>query len=738
MKRVFFSFVTAAAILQGAGAQSMADSIQQIELHAVEINAMRVDKNTPVAFHDLSSKDIERKNYGQDFPALLSLTPSMQTTSDAGNGIGYSDIRLRGTDGTRINVTMNGVLLNDAEMHKLYWVDSPDLMSSVGSIQIQRGVGSSVNGAGAFGGSINMTTSNIPAQAGGQVSFSYGSYGTRKESIKYATGLLNDCWAFEGRFSHVYSDGYIDRAWSDLHSYMFQMAYYEGSTVMKYILYGGNEQTYNAWDGLTMAQMRQSPTYNPSGQIEDENGTVVGFYKRQTDNFRQSNHQLILKHKWPEHWHIDLTGHYTRGDGFYDQWKNNQKLSKYHLALYDETGNPLNRSNLTRRRFANSDFAGFVGNLQYWNEDIRVQIGSAANYYVGEHFGQVTGIQQLSTYHTPSEYYRNYSRKSDVNLFVKANWKIFDVLNLYGDLQYRHIRHQIYGKNSSWSDAVGDYPELSINKAYHFLNPKFGLNYRQGAHNAYASFGIAQKEPNRDHFTNAEIDQMPRPEYMQDWEVGYHFENKLLQAGINLYWMQYKDQLVATGGINPNTYDLLYFNVPNSFRRGVELSASLHLLPSLSIGGHATFSQNRILNYTESIYSYDTWNNIYRYLGNTEIALSPDILATAMLRFQQNGWDVEWNIQHVGEQYLNNSQNESLKLSDYQVSNVNIAYGWTPEKYLRSIRFGLAINNLFNEKYCSNGYIYDSGTSEAEGDWFEIRYFPQATRNVLANITIQF
>lgn len=748
MKKVFFtvSFLLGCSFMMAQQAVPFRlDTLHIYELQDIEVKATRVNKKTPIAHTNLSQEEIQRNNYGKDIPSLLQLTPSIVSTSDAGNGIGYTDIRLRGTDGTRINVTTNGVPMNDAESHKLYWVDTPDFISSVGSMQIQRGVGSSTNGAGAFGGSINMTTSALPTQPGGEVSYSYGSYTTNKEAVKLSSGLINNHWAFDGRFSHIYSHGYMDRAFSNLNSYLFQGAYYADNTVWKFITFGGHERTYNAWDGLTKEQMEKSRTYNPCGEITDDNKNVIGFYNNQTDNYTQLNNQLSMNHTFNAHWSLNLTFHYTRGNGYYNQWKNRRTLAEYGLTtLNDANGNLLKKSNLTRKKQMSNDFYGFVSSANYRSNNLEMAFGVAANLYNGDHWGDVTSVEKASNFTSDSEYYRNYSRKNDMNLFTKATWELFKGFNLFGDIQYRHIHHQIYGTGSSyqavydadWND-VGYMQKLNIDKDYDFFNPKVGLNYTIGQHNIYASFGVAQKEPTRDDFTNATSSMNPKPERMYDWEAGYTFGNSWLQAGVNFYWMQYHNQLIQTGAINPDTYDVLYFNVPESYRRGLELTASIKPFSCLTLGGNATFSQNRIEDYTESIYSYDSYTNVDRYLGTTDIAYSPNIIYSILAQFDKAGFNANIHMKHVGKQYFNNSKKDDLSLEAYTCTDLSASYTFKM-KGIKSFRFGISINNLFDKKYCSNAYIYDSGTSKADGDWYDNRYFPQATRNFLANVTLSF
>ena len=723
------------------------DTVRTVILENAVVRATRAGENVPIAYKNILKKGIDRSNYGKDITTLLQSTPSMVATSEAGNGIGYTDIRLRGTDGTRINVTVNGVPMNDAESHKVYWVDTPDLISSLASIQIQRGVGTSSNGAGAFGGSINMTTSALPSDRGGEASFSYGSYTTNKEAVKLSSGLIGK-WAFDGRFSHIFSHGYMDRAFSNLTSYMLQAGYYDEKTTWKFISFGGHERTYNAWDGLSKEQMsKYGRTYNPCGEITHKIGdetVVTGYYQNQTDNYTQVNNQVAMNHVFNAQWDWNFTAHYTRGNGYYNQWKNNRKLAQYGLSLTSSDGTPLTKSSLVRKKQMDNDFYGAVTSVNYNGDDLVINLGGAANVYSGNHWGNVVSVESAPHYNDNSEYYRNNSRKSDINAFAKATWSFLPSFSVYGDIQYRHIRHEIYGTGSSYQEVydaswneIGYMQPLRIDKAYDFLNPKIGINYRRANHNVYASFGIAQKEPTRDDFVNAMKGQEPRRETLYDWETGYRFQNKYLNAGVNLYWMQYKDQLILTGGINTETYDPLYFNAPKSFRYGLELTVEAKPLPFVTVEADANFSRNRINDYTESIYSNDSYTNLDRYLGNTDIAYSPKVVCGGAVRFEKSNLEAGFSMKHVGSQFINNSGKNDLKLEAYTVGNLELAYTLRL-KNVRSIRFGVNINNLFNNHYCSNAYIYESSTTADGGDVYDVRYFPQATRNFLANVTVRF
>ncbi|MDE5706950.1 MAG: TonB-dependent receptor, partial [Alistipes sp.] len=550
------------------------DSARLYELQQIEVTSTRVDRRTPVAYSDIGREEIARRNFGSDMPSLLRMTPSVVATSDAGNGIGSTAFRLRGSDASRINVTANGVPMNDAESHRVYWYDTPDVASSVGTIQIQRGAGTSTNGTGAFGGSVNMTTAPLSNEFSGEASLSYGSYNTNKQSLRIGSGMLGDRWIIDARLSHVFSEGYVERASSDLKSYMLQAGYYNGATVVKLLSFGGHARVGLAYDGVTKEQLRTDRRYNSQGIVKHADGSV-SFYDDQTDNYTQINNQLIVNHRFNARWTLNATGHYTYGSGYYNQYKNGQDLSEYGIAPIptDDPALPITESNLIRRKSMKTHFGGAVVSANYTKGRVRLALGGAANMYDGLHWGRVLSLVAAPDFR-PYEYYSNTSAKYDANLFAKINWEAARGLNLYADLQYRHIRHDITGTNDNFSSVTSTLQTLDIRRRYDFFNPKAGINYSFAKHHkAYLSFAVAQKEPTRNNFTDTRGDEQPVAERLYDWELGYLYADGRFEAGVNLYYMSYKDQLVATGELS-DTGQEHFRNNPQSYRRGVELSAS--------------------------------------------------------------------------------------------------------------------------------------------------------------------
>ena len=731
MKRIFLLTMAAVAASHlGVMAQS-ADSIAFYQnIQQVEITAVRAKGNTPIAYSNLSRSDIEERNYGEDIPSLLANLPSVVISSESGTGIGSTSFRVRGTDPTRINVTLNGVPMNDAETHSVYWYDTPDLVSSLGSVQLQRGVGTSTAGTGAFGASLNMTSAPLASKFGGRASLSYGSFNTAKQEVAIQSGLLGEHWAVEGRLSHLSSDGYVERASSNLSSYMFQAGYYKGNTMVKLLSFGGVAKVGLSYTGVTAEQMAENRRYNPEGEIIID-GEVVGYYHDHTDNYIQSNNQLVVSHIFNDKWRINATAHYTYGSGYYRNYKNDQKLAKYGLSPIEVEGVSVTRTNLLRKKMMSNNFGGVVASAAYTARRISVTMGLSASLYDGVHYGEVSGLVEAPEFPT-TEYYRNYTTKWDASCFVKAEWLVTKGLNLYADLQYRHISHLISGVNDNFDDTTGAMQRLNINRPYNFFNPKFGLHYSFcKAHSVYASAAVGQKEPTRNNFTDIREGEYPTAEKMLDIEAGYNYEGKILSAGVNLYYMLYRDQLVQTGELS-DTGELLSRNVKNSYRRGVELSLAVRATKWLTLGGNATLSQNHILGYVDYI------DGVAFERGRTTIAYSPSVVAGVFIDAHVKGFSARLSTRYVGKQYLTNGEYDDLSLPHYCVSDLDLGYTLRTSKVER-VRFGVKIGNLFNAKYCASGY----GGSWLEGATLADRkswayYFPQATISALGNVTINF
>ena len=734
MKRFFL--LTAVALCATFGARAEANPSRNIIendsvlIQQIEVTATRAKHNTPIAHTNLSRQEIEERNYGEDIPSLLASLPSVVVSSESGTGIGSTSFRVRGTDPTRINVTLNGVPMNDAETHSVYWYDTPDLVSSLGSVQLQRGVGTSTVGTGAFGASLNMTSAPSASKFGGRASLSYGSFNTAKQEVALSSGLLGGHWSIEGRLSHLSSDGYVERASSNLSSYMFQAGYYKGQTMVKLLSFGGVAKVGLSYTGVTAEQMAENRRYNPEGEIII-NDEVVGYYHDHTDNYTQTNNQLIVSHIFSDKWRINATAHYTYGNGYYRNYKNDQKLAKYGLSPVEVEGESFSRTNLLRKKSMSNNFGGVVASALYTANRVAVTMGASASLYDGVHYGEVEWMLVAPDLES-REYYRNYTTKWDASCFAKVDLSITEGLNLYADVQYRHISHLISGVNDNFDDTTGAMQRLDINRRYNFLNPKLGIHYSfLKAHSVYASTAVGQKEPTRNNFTDIREGEYPTAEKMLDIEAGYNYEGKILSAGVNLYYMLYRDQLVQTGELS-DTGELLSRNVENSYRRGIELQLAVKATKWLSIGGNATLSQNHILGYVDYI------DGVAFERGRTTIAYSPSITAVAFADVRVKGFSARLSARYVGKQYLTNGEYEDLSLPHYCVCDLDLGYTLQTKRVER-VRFGVKIGNLLNAKYCSSGY----GGSWLEGDTLADRkswvcYFPQATISALGNVTVNF
>ncbi|GHT41189.1 TonB-dependent receptor [Bacteroidia bacterium] len=720
------------------------DSLNVLHLQEVEVVSVRANDKTPVAYSNMNKQEIEAFNFGQDIPYLLTLTPSVIATSDAGTGIGYTGFRVRGTDANRINITTNGIPLNDSESHGVFWVNMPDFASSLQDLQIQRGVGTSTNGAGAFGASINMKTGNIPLESYSEFAGGYGSFNTAKAAFKSGTGIINDHWAFDGRISSVTSDGFIDRASVDLKSYFAQGAYFNENTLLKFITFGGKEKTYHAWDGvpdyiLSDIFMKDNRSYNPSGYMgDDENGNPL-YYKNQTDNYRQTHYQLSLLQNLNPDLNLNVALHYTKGLGYYEEYKTRRTLKEYGLTV-EQDGTLIKKSDLVRQKHLDNDFYGGIFSLDYTRDKWNVSLGGGVNRYDGNHFGKVIRVkEQLGN--TDREYYRSTGKKTDANIYLKGIYQLTGNLNVYGDLQYRHIDYSIEGQNDTWDWNNGEMQKLDVHKPFNFFNPKAGLFYQIDKENkVFGSFAVAHREPNRNNYTDAAINEVPTAERLRDYELGYKFNNRIFSAGANLYYMQYKDQLVLTGKVN-EIGEPLTSNVPDSYRMGVELLLGVQITNTLKWDGNLTLSQNKIKNYTEYVLVDDgEAPQQADYYGTTNIAYSPDVIANSLFTYQYKSFNAGFQSSYVGKQYLDNTGNDDRSIDSYFVSNLRLGYNFRL-KGIKELSVNLLINNFFNAEYETNGWVWAAYYHNATGGldpYVEKSYFPQAGTHIMTNFILKF
>lgn len=747
------TFLTTAALVSAscaalAATAPKADTAKVVRLQNVEVTATRATKSTPVAFTNVSKQQIAELNHGKDIPFLVSSTPSVLTTSDAGAGIGYSAMRVRGTDATRINVTANDIPMNDAESHSIFWVNTPDFASSLEDIQIQRGVGTSTNGAGAFGASVNMRTQRFSMNPYAEMSGTYGSFNTNKETFKVGSGLIGGHWNFDARFSHIASDGYRDRASSKLHSYFAQAGYFGGQTSVRFITFGGKECTYHAWDGISKADLTDNRKYNPNGEIKRD-GKVIGFYDDQTDNYRQTHYQLIWDQGIGANWHWNLGLHYTDGFGYYQEYKNARTLKEYGLEPFMVGDNKVKKSSLVRKKNVDSGFGGAVFSLNFAKGSLNTTFGGSFNSYANDHYGNVIWVENYLLPLDPShEYYRNKGKKNDFTIYWKASNTLWQSLRLYADMQYRHIGYKITGDNDKWDWTAS--PEhlqvLNVDEKFDFFNPKVGLIYDFNKHNtAYASFSVAQKEPTRNNYTDGLFTVLPNAEKLFDWEAGYTFNSDRFTAGVNFYYMKYKDQLVLNGKLN-EIGEAMAENVPDSYRMGVELQAGVKITEWLRWDLNGTFSRNRIKDYVGYVSNYEasTWNDLYTQTavekGNTTIAMSPSFIGNSVIEFNLKGFSAQFTSQYVSRQYLDNFENKEDSLDPYFVSHLNLAYTFKLP-HVKAITVGCTVYNIFNEKYENNGYSQTCALVSADGSYklsSDPRFYPMAGTNVLAHLTFSF
>ncbi|MES2241208.1 MAG: TonB-dependent receptor [Bacteroidota bacterium] len=707
-----FSFLTNAQVK---------DTTNVNQLDEVLVSAIRATTKTPVSFSNLDKKEIAPRNLGQDIPALMNYMPSVVTTSYAGNGIGYAGIRVRGSDATRVNVTLNGIPYNDSESHGTYWVNMPDFASSLESMQLQRGVGTSTNGAGAFGASLNLLTDAYSKKSSGEISNSFGSFNTHKHTVKFSTGLMNNHFELAGRMSILKSDGYVDRASSDLKSYFLQGTYVGKTTLIKALVFGGVERTYQSWNGVDAATLASNRTYNSVGEKFDNVGNFEGFYNGQVDNYNQNHYQLHWNEKISSRWNTNLAFHYTKGKGYYeeyvDDWKytniygyDDSKFSFLGLNPIVVNGETITSTDYTRRKWLDNDFYGTTFSANYKDEKLNVIFGGGANRYEGNHFTELLWLQYPSNSQAGDIKDFNKATKNDVNVFAKVNYQLGSVVSVFADMQLRSVHYK------------ADSPETGlVNDNFNFFNPKGGFNFAVNNKNAiYVSYARANREPNRTDYEGGSV----KPESMDDFELGWRFVAPKTQININGYFMKYKDQLVLTGELD-NVGSPIRTNVGKSYRLGLEVDAKFQLDKKWAIRPNFTLSDNKNVDFV-----LDNGDGTVTNLGNTNIAFSPKLVAANSLLFSPIA-NLQLNLlsKFVGSQYMNNIDDGQGKLKDYFVNDFNASYTIFPKEVFQSITISALANNIANRHYISDGADYGGGY---------VYYFPQAGVNYLVGLTLKF
>ncbi|MTG98463.1 TonB-dependent receptor [Myroides albus] len=686
------------------------DSIQHTALNEIVLSATHIDEKTPIAFTNVSKRELSKRNLGQDIPSLLGLLPSVVTTTDAGAGIGYSSFRVRGSDATRVNVTLNGIPYNDGESQGSFWVNMPDFTSSVQNIQLQRGVGTSTNGAAAFGASLNLNTDEFSHEANGEISNSFGSYNTRKSTAKFSTGLINNKFELAGRLSDMKSDGYIDRASADMKSYFLQGAYVGETTMIKALVFGGKQKTYQAWSGVYQDDLdKYGRRYNPAGKYKDDNGNEQ-FYKNETDNYIQKHYQLHWTERWNDAWSSNVSLHYTKGDGYYENYKKKQDLESYGLSPVIVDGKDIRESDLIRRKHLDNHFYGMVFNTKYATDKLSVVLGGGANKYEGDHFGEILWVKEAVKHSYKQEYYRDDAVKTDMNFYAKATWQFVDKWSLFGDMQYRRVTYEANGIETGL-----------VNDKFNFFNPKGGITYQLDNQNQfYFSYARANREPNRKDYEGLG---KPKAEKLNDYELGWRHKGERASINVNAYLMDYKDQLILTGEIN-DVGGMLRANSGDSYRLGLEVEANVKVLDKVYWSPSLTISTNKNKNFKTNIDEQSV------NLGTTNIAFSPDFIASNTLTYLPiKGMSVSLLTKFVGEQYMANIDAKESKLDSYFINDLNATYEFPIKGWVKSIGVSVLANNIFNVKYISNGY-YDT-------DWGPA-YYSQAEFNILGGVTIKF
>ncbi|MDP5157937.1 MAG: TonB-dependent receptor [Flaviramulus sp.] len=711
MKNLFL-FLTLFVLSLRAKAQEnqvKQDSTKTEKLDEVLVKAVRVNADSPITHSNVSKEALAKRNLGQDIPILLNFLPSVVTTSDAGAGIGYTGIRVRGTDATRVNVTINGIPYNDPESQGTFWVNLGDFASSTESLQLQRGVGTSTNGSGAFGASLNLLTDAFSEEASAEIANSFGSFNTRKHTVKMSTGLINDHFEFSGRFSKIDSDGYVDRAFTDLKSYFLQGIYKDDNTLIKALTFSNAERTYQSWFGLTAEQLQENRRQNPYT------------YDNETDNYWQDHYQLHWNERLDNNWSTNLGLNYTKGKGYFEQYKLGESAADFANLIEDD-------SDVIVRRWLDNNFYVLNANITYKKNLLEIISGVSYNTYDGNHFGEVIwGSDLAANTNIRDRYYNGDATKNDFSVFSKATFKLAKKVTGFIDLQGRFVNYKTNGLTPDLAEFVTD-------ATFSFFNPKFGLTYKSSDFNSfYASYGRANREPNRDDFQVG----VTENETLNDVELGWRFNTNKVSVNTNLYYMFYQNQLVLTGELD-DVGSPIRATSGQSYRLGLEVDAAIQFSKVFSTSTNVAISSNKNRNFNTVI------NGELLDIGNTNISFSPDlVIGNALNFFPVEKLQLSLLSKYVGEQYMGNTDNPESKLDSYFVNDFNINYEIKPNSMFRSIILSGLVNNIFNKKYVSNGYFgsfdfEDPSSTTGTTTGYFAGYYPQATTNFLVGLTIKF
>lgn len=701
------------------------DTTKVENLEEVLLKAIRVNADSPITHSNIDKRELAKRNLGQDLPILLNYLPAVVTTTDAGAGVGYTGIRVRGSDATRVNVTINGIPYNDSESQGTFWVDLPDFASSVQSLQLQRGVGTSTNGSGAFGASLNLLTDAVSQNAYGEIATSYGSFETWKHTLKFSTGLLQDHFELSGRLSKIVSEGYIDRATSDLRSYFVQATYTADNTLIKALTFGGKERTYQSWFGIDAETLKNDRTFNPAGIYTDADGTIR-FYENEVDDYTQDHYQVFWNQRYDANWNSNVSLNYTYGRGYFEQFKEDADLVFHNIEPVIIGGEVIETSDLIRRRWLNNNFYAVNANVNYLDDRWDVSSGVFYSYYGGDHFGEVIWARFAGNSQIRDRYYSGNGDKNEFTVFSKATFRINDRWSVYGDLQGRFVSYRTSGLTS-------DKVLLVESEKYQFFNPKTGVTYKLSNKNQlYVSYGRASREPNRSDFEQGIF----TSEKLDDFELGWRYNSEKLKVNSNLYFMDYTDQLVLTGALD-DVGTPIRASSGNSYRLGLEVDVKITVTDKLFMIPNIALSENKNKNFVTSR------DGSIVNLGDTHISFSPSVIAGNIIEF-----DPIENLQfalltkYVGMQYMGNIDSEVSKLSGYFINDLSINYTLENVLFVKSVVVSGLVNNLFNVEYVSNGYFFtfDDDFSDPplvttiEGAGF----YPQAGINFLFGITLNF
>lgn len=703
------------------------DTLQQRRevLDEVLVRSVRVDAKSPVTHSNLTREDLEKRNLAQDLPIMLTYLPSVVSSTDAGAGVGYTSFRVRGSDASRVNVTLNGIPYNDAESQGSFFVNLPDFTSSVQNLQLQRGVGTSTNGSGAFGASLNLLTDAVSEDAYGEISNSFGSFNTRRHNVKFSTGLLHKRIELAGRLSKINSDGYIDRASSDLSSYFLQGSYVDDNTLIKAITFGGHEITYQAWNGIEdLEKLENDRTYNSAGEYTDVNG-ITRYYENEVDDYRQDHYQLHWNQRFNNNWSTNLGLNYTYGRGFFEQYREDEDFETYSLTPLELAGELIDVTDLIRRRWLDNDYYVANATATYKNNQMELTSGAFYSHYAGDHFGEIIWARYASESEIRDRYYFSDASKDEFTLFSKATYRFNDQFQVFADLQGRFVNYKTGGITS-------DIIPIDVDQNFSFFNPKAGISYQLNEqHQLFAYYGRAHREPTRNDFEEG----VSTAEKLNDYEMGWRFNSERIKLNTNIYYMDYEDQLVLSGELN-DVGSPLRTTSGSSYRLGLEMDADIALSKQWSIRPNVALSSNKNRDFVASI------DGALRSLGKTNISFSPEVVASNMLVYQPfDNFQMSLLSKFVGEQYMGNIDSDASLLDNYFINDINIFYELRNLPVFKSVLISGLINNIFDVAYESNGYFYTYDVDAAPGSTTTVEgagYYPQAGINFLAGVTLKF